>query len=89
MQFDWAAVAAGAVILLGVCLVLIRAYRGPTSYDRILSANAIGTKTVIFIALLGFMTRRPEFLDIALLYGLLNFITTIAILKFIEYKRLG
>ncbi len=89
METNWVALAAGCVILLGVLLVLIRAFLGPTVYDRVLAVNAIGTKTVIFVALLGFISGRPDFLDIALLYALINFVVTIAILKFIKCGRLG
>ncbi len=77
------------VILLGLILVLIRAVMGPTLFDRILAVNMAGTKTVILVALLGFASKRPEFLDIGLLYALVNFIATIAILKFKERGRLG
>lgn len=81
--------AAGAAVLVAILLFLIRALLGPTSYDRILAVNAIGTKTVILVALLGFINGRPDFLDIALLYALMNFILTVAILKYVEYRRLG
>jgi multicomponent Na+:H+ antiporter subunit F len=80
---------AGSTVLLGMVLILIRAILGPTVYDRILAANAIGTKTVMLIALLGFISERPEFLDIALLYALINFVVPIAVLKFREFGRLG
>ena len=76
---------AGLVLLLA----LVRAIAGPTAYDRVLAMNAMGTKTVIFVALLGFITRRPEFLDIALLYAILNFVGTIAVLKYVRHRRLG
>lgn len=79
----------GIVLLAGMALVLLRAFKGPTVYDRILATNAIGTKTVIFVSLLGFIQKRPEFLDISLLYAVINFVATIAILKFVEYKRIG
>jgi multicomponent Na+:H+ antiporter subunit F len=82
-------IAAGAAILVSILLFLVRALLGPTTYDRILALNALGTKTVIFVALLGFIFGRPDFLDIALLYALINFVATIAILKFTEYKHLG
>ena len=78
----------GIVLLIGIFLVLIRAFLGPTVYDRILALNAMGTKTVVFVALLGWISKRPDFLDIALLYALMNYISTITILKFIEKKRL-
>ncbi len=81
--------AAGCVVILGISLVLFRAIRGPTSYDRVLAMNVIGTKAVLLVALIGFITGRPEFLDIALLYAVINFVATIAILKFVEYRRLG
>jgi len=70
-------------------MVLVRGLLGPTIYDRILAVNAMGTKTVILVVLLGFMNDRPDFLDIALVYALINFVVTIVILKFIEFGRLG
>lgn len=89
METDIPAVIAGSAILISIFLVLLRAFRGPTTYDRILATNAMGTKTVLFVALLGFITKRPEFLDIALLYAILNFVATIAILKLVKYRRLS
>lgn len=80
---------AGSTVLVAIVLVLLRAILGPTVYDRILAVNAIGTKTVIFVVLLGFIVKRPYFLDVALLYTLLNFVVTIAILKFKQLGRLG
>jgi multicomponent Na+:H+ antiporter subunit F len=76
--------AATAAILFTMVLALTRAVLGPTSYDRILSVNMAGTKTVLLIAVLGFLTDRPEFLDLSLIYVFLNFITTIAVLKYVE-----
>jgi multicomponent Na+:H+ antiporter subunit F len=72
-----------------MALVLIRLYMGPIVYDRVLAANLFGTLTVLFIAVLGFLSGRPDFLDIALLYALINFVGTIAILKFFRYRALG
>ena len=82
-------IASGVAILLAVSLVLLRAIMGPTTYDRILAVNMMGTKTVIFLAILGSVSGRAGFLDIALLYALVNFVATVAILKFVELKRLG
>jgi multicomponent Na+:H+ antiporter subunit F len=76
-------------ILVTMALALARALAGPTVYDRILAGNMFGTKTVLLIAVLGFLTERPEFLDLALIYVLLNFIGTIAVLKLIERGDLG
>ena len=71
-------------ILVTMGLALTRALLGPTLYDRILAVNMFGTKTVLVIAVLGFLTGRPEFLDLSLVYGVINFIGVIAVLKFFE-----
>lgn len=76
-------------ILVTMALALARAFLGPTVYDRILAVNAFGTKTVLLVAVFGFLTERPDFLDISLLYALINFIGTVAVLKFFEYRDLG
>ena len=76
-------------IVAGMFLAMGRGLSGPTLYDRILAVNAFGGMTVLMIAVLGFLMGRPDFLDIALLYALINFIGTIAVLKFFEYQDLG
>ena len=83
----WVAAAAG--IVTAMVLSMIRALLGPTVYDRVLALNTFGTKTVLLIAVMGFLTGRPEFLDLAIVYALINFIGTIAVLKFFEYGDLG
>jgi multicomponent Na+:H+ antiporter subunit F len=80
---------ASAAILVTMALALSRALLGPTVYDRVLAVNMFGTKTVLIIAVLGFLTGRPDFLDLALLYALINFIGTLAVLKFFEYGDLS
>lgn len=72
-------------ILATMALALYRAYVGPTLFDRILALNAYGTKTVLLIAVILFVTGRPDFLDLALLYSLMNFIGTVAVLRFTKY----
>ena len=81
--------AATLALLVAMALALARAFIGPTVYDRILAVNVFGTKTVLLIAALGFLAGRPDFLDIALVYALINFIGTIAIMKFFKYRHLG
>ena len=78
-----------ALVLVGAALVLVRTLKGPSLFDRILGVNMVGTKAVIVLCLLGFLQGRGGFLDIALLYALINFIGTIAILKFVEFRRLN
>jgi len=71
-------------ILIAMLIAIMRAALGPTLYDRILAINAFGTKTVLLIAALGYIMGRPDFLDIALVYALINFISIIAVLRFFE-----
>ena len=73
--------------LIAMLLALGRAILGPSVFDRILAVNMFGTMTVLMIGILGFLTRRPDFLDIALIYALMNFITTIAVLKYSDFSR--
>lgn len=82
-------VAATLAILVVMALVLVRAILGPTVYDRILAVNMFGTKTVLLIALLAFISGRLDVLDIALAYALINFISVIAVLRFFEYGDLA
>lgn len=72
-------------ILVTMGLALVRALLGPTVYDRILAVNMFGTKTVLIIAVLAFISGRTDVLDIALAYALINFIGVVAVLKFFEY----
>jgi multicomponent Na+:H+ antiporter subunit F len=76
-------------ILITMLLALARALLGPTVYDRILALNLFGTKTVLLIAVAGFLTGRPEWLDLALLYALISFISLLAVLRFSKYGNLG
>ncbi len=76
-------------VLVTMSLALARALLGPTVYDRILAVNSFGTAAILFIAVLGYLTARPEFLDIALVYALINYIGTIAVLKFFKFGDLG
>ena len=81
--------AAMAAILVTMCLTLVRAALGPTVYDRVLAVNMFGTKTILLVAVVGFLTERPEFMDIALVYSLINFIGTLAVLKYFKFGDLA
>ena len=80
---------AAAGVLVSMVLALVRALLGPTVYDRVLAVNVFGTKTVVLIAVIGFLNGRPDFLDLGLVYALINFIGTIAVLRFFEYGGLA
>jgi multicomponent Na+:H+ antiporter subunit F len=81
--------AAILAVLVTVALALARAIRGPTVFDRLLATNTAGTATVLLLSAIGFLNGRPEFLDLAIIYGLLNVVGTIAVLKFFRYGSLG
>lgn len=81
--------AAALVLLVTLVLLVARAVLGPTVFDRVLAANTIGTLAVLLLAVIGFLNGRPHFLDLALVYGLLNVVSTIAVLKFFQYGSLG
>ena len=68
-----------------MALALARAISGPTVFDRILALNMFGTKTVLLIAVVSFLIGRPEFIDLALVYALMNFIGVIAVLRFSQH----
>ena len=70
-------------------LILVRIILGKTTFDRILAVNSLGTVIVIGISLHGFYSSRPEFLDIAIVYALINFIGTVAVLKIFSTGSLG
>ena len=85
MMFAVAALA----LLVTLALAVARAALGPTVFDRLQAANTIGTVAMLLLAVLGFLSGRPEFLDLALVYGLLNIVGTVAVLKFFRYGDLG
>lgn len=77
------------LLIVSMAFMLARLIGGPTLYDRLLAVNSIGTKTVLFLCVFCFLIGRPDGVDIALLYALMNFIATIAVLKFFNYKALN
>jgi multicomponent Na+:H+ antiporter subunit F len=76
-------------LLATLGLALVRAILGPTVFDRVQAANMIGTVALLVLAVLGFLTGRPDFLDLAITYGILNMVGTIAVLKFFTSGDLG
>ncbi len=76
-------------VLVTMALAIFRSIKGPTVYDRILAVNAFGTLTVLLISVYGFLSGRPNFLDLALVYALINFIGTIAVSKYVEFSHMG
>ena len=80
---------ATAAIVVALALALVRAIKGPTVFDRVLAGNSVGTLAILLLAAIGFLTGRPEFLDIGITYGLLNLIGTLAVLKFFRHGDLA
>jgi len=74
--------------LVTMGLALIRAVVGPSVYDRVLAMNMFGTKTVLLLSVIAFLSGRPDFLDLALAYALINFIGVLAVLEFFRVRSL-
>ncbi len=79
--------AASIAILVTMILAIARALMGPSVYDRVLAVNMFGTKTVLLLSVIAFLYGRPDFLDLALAYALINFIGVLAVLQFFENRR--
>ena len=79
--------AASIAILLTMILALARALMGPSVYDRVLAVNMFGTKTVLLLSVIAFLYGRPDFLDLALAYALINFIGVLAVLEFFRNRK--
>ena len=81
--------AAALALLVTLALAIARAIAGPTVFDRVLAANSVGTVAMLLLSVIGFLNDRPEFLDLAITYGLINAVGTIAVLKFFRQGDLG
>lgn len=79
-------IAVSLAILVTMILALVRALRGPTIYDRVLAVNMFGTKTVLLLSVIAFLFGRPDFLDLALAYALINLVGVLAVLEFIQTR---
>ncbi len=73
-------------ILVTMGLALVRALRGPSVYDRVLAVNMFGTKTALLLSVVAFLYGRPDFLDLALAYALINFVGVLAVLEFVQKR---
>lgn len=78
----------GILLIVNAFLCLYRAARGPTVPDRILAINIVGTKTLVILVLITYIFDQPMYLDIALVYGLLNFIVTVAAARYMETGKI-
>jgi multicomponent Na+:H+ antiporter subunit F len=73
-------------ILITMVLAVVRALMGPTVYDRVLAVNVFGTKTVLLLSVIAFLSGRPDFLDLALAYALINMVGILAVLEFFQNR---
>lgn len=78
--------AVGLAILVSMALAILRGLIGPGVYDRVLAMNMFGTKTVLLVSVIALLYGRPDFLDLALAYALINFIGVLAILQFVQNR---
>jgi multicomponent Na+:H+ antiporter subunit F len=79
-------IGAALAVLVTMALAIVRGLKGPDVYDRVLAANMFGTKTVLLLAVIALLYERPDFLDLALAYALINFIGILAILQFVQNR---
>lgn len=86
----------GPVLGLGLLIAALaavnfyRVARGPTVYDRLLAVGVTGTKAVLLLVVVGFLFGRISlFVDLALVYALLNFVGMVAVAKFLEPRPEG
>jgi multicomponent Na+:H+ antiporter subunit F len=79
--------AAGLAVLITMTLAVLRGLLGPSVYDRVLAMNMFGTKTVLLVAVVAMLNGRPDFLDLALAYALINFIGVLAVLQFVQNRQ--
>ncbi|MBI1328250.1 MAG: pH regulation protein F [Alphaproteobacteria bacterium] len=77
------------VVLVAMAATLSRCIYARTTYDRILAGNVFGTETVILVALLAHLHAEYYLLDVAMVYALINFVSTIAYMRFFKHKSLG
>ena len=78
--------AVSLAILVTMVLALVRALRGPSVYDRVLAVNMFGTKTALLLSVIAFLVGRPDFLDLALAYALINLVGILAVLEFFQNR---
>jgi multicomponent Na+:H+ antiporter subunit F len=79
---------AALVLLAFMGLLLYRIVVGPTVIDRLLAVNVIGTKSIVILIIMGILFDRVAmFIDIALAYGLLNFIASLAAAKYFRKHK--
>lgn len=88
MAMEWVFFASATGILVTMVLAMVRGLVGPSIFDRVLAVNMFGTKTVLFLAVVSFLSGRPDFLDLALAYALINFIGVFAVLLFFQSREI-
>ena len=86
---EWVFLLAAVILLSALVCSLVRAGLGPTWFDRVLAANSFGTKTVLLIAVYLFGTGHPEYIDLALLYALINYVATIALIRYLNTVKVS
>lgn len=67
-----------------IFLCMLRAIKGPSAADRLIAINVIGTKTIVLILIVSFLLNETYFVDVAIVYALISFLSSIVIAKFIE-----
>ena len=82
-------IASGIILSFTIFLCLYRVVYGPGVENRVIAVNTIGTKTIILLVAIGFILKRPIFIDISIVYAMINFIATLAIAKYLKEGSLS
>jgi len=75
-----------AIIFMSIIIIgsMYRAIKGPSSADRLIAINVIGTKTIVLILMISILFKENYFVDVALVYALISFVSSIVIANYIE-----
>ena len=70
-----------------IAVMMVRIFKGPTVFDRMNGLGIIGADVVLLLVLFGYIDNRPDmYVDIAISYAILGFITSVILAKYIGGK---
>ena len=88
INIDWVFKFLLAAMVILVAVMLPRVFQGPTVYDRLNGLGVIGADTILMLILFGYLDGRPDmYVDIAISYAILGFISSVIIAKYLGGKK--
>jgi multicomponent Na+:H+ antiporter subunit F len=82
-------IAIGIILAITSFLCLVRAIKGPTAPDRVVAVNVIGMKTLVILVLFAFIYQRTLYIDVAIVYALINYLSTLTISRYLEKGKVA